>query len=131
MSSAALVTEVGAQAEVVALVNEQDAEVKSTAPSVKVVTICNKNYELRALIYTNSPVSFVKLNVYKKWILPYVKTLKPSDRVFVNIKNEPLNVVGVVPVNLSVDFLENKTIHIDLFVKNMLLIATLFSEENL
>jgi len=51
-----------------------------------------------------------------KWILPVVKKLVSSSRVFVNLKGTPLHVVGVAPVELSIDFLKNKKVIVNLFV---------------
>jgi len=116
ISTAAPVTEVETEEEVVALVNERDSLVKIYDPLRKVETICNRECNLRAILDMGSPVSFVKYNVYVKWILPFVGKLVSSKRVFVNLQRNPLNVIGVVPVELTIDFLKNKRTLVNLFV---------------
>jgi len=58
----------------------------------------------------------VKYEVYAKWILPFVKQLVPSSRVFVNLKGTPLHVVGVAPVEMTIDFLKDKKVIVNLYV---------------
>jgi len=86
---------------VVALVDERDSTVRFSDPLRKVDTICGRKCDLRAILDTGSPVSFVKYRVYVKWILPFAKKLVSSSRVFVNLQKNPLNVVGVEPVELT------------------------------
>jgi len=116
ISTAAPVTEVEPEAEVVALVSETDSMEKLSDPRRKVETICNKKCNLRAIIDTGSPASFVKYDIYVEWILPFEKKLEPSNRVFVNFHKTPLNIVGAVPVELKIDFLKNKKVLVNLFV---------------
>jgi len=116
ISTAAPVTEMEPEEEVVALENERDSPVKTSDSLRKIETICNKKCNLRAILDTGSPVSFVKYDVYVKWILPFVRKLISLSRVFVNLQGTPLHVVGVAPVELSIDFLKNKKILVDLFV---------------
>jgi len=72
ISIAAPVTEVEPEAEVVALVNKQDHVEKFSDPLRKVDSICNRKCNLRAILDTGSPASFVKYEVYVKLILPFV-----------------------------------------------------------
>jgi len=87
VQTAAPVTEVEPEPveEVVALVDERKSTVRFADPLRKVDSICNRKCDLRAILDTGSPVSFVKYKVYVKWILPFVKELASSNRTFVNL----------------------------------------------
>lgn len=104
------------EAEGIALVKEEDSVLPLSDPAIKVESVCDRECRLRAILDTGSPVSFIKYNVYTKWILLHVKKLESSNRIFVNLKNAPLNIVGVVLADLTLDFLKNKRIGVNLFV---------------
>jgi len=108
--------EVEPEAEAVAFVSEMNSTEDLSNLQRQVETICNEKCNLRAIIDTGSPVSFVKYDIYVKWILSFGKKLEPSRRIFVNMEKTPLDIVGVVPVDLTIDLLKNKKVVVKLFV---------------
>jgi len=67
-------------------------------------------------------VSFIKFDVFLKLIQPRIKSLKNTLRRFVNIKGEPLDIVGVVSIQLILDKF-NEAFETELFVLKESLIA--------
>lgn len=76
----------------------------------------DRRCNLTAMVDTGSPVSFVKYNVYLKEIEPLGYSLVASERKFVNIKSLPLDVIGMVTVDLTLRLLKNKKMTVQLYV---------------
>lgn len=115
-SSTTLISEVTPAEETLALVKEAGSTLQLDGTFVQVEETCGSRCELKAIMNTGSPVSFVKLNVYNKHIELFVKKLNKTNRFFVNVRGSPLNVVGVVPVELPLNVLKGKKITVNLYV---------------
>jgi len=102
--------------ETVAFIAEEDGrQLELSGSIIKVDSIGGQNCELTAMVDTGSPVSFVKLSIYEQFIKPN-NQMSYTNRKFVNIKKLPLDVVGIVTVDLSLQLLKNKKMLVELYV---------------
>lgn len=83
---------------------------------IRVDSVGDRRCDLTAIVDMGSPVSFVKYSVYLKMIKPLGYFLVASKRKFVNIKCLPLDVVGMVTVDLTSRLLKNKQMSVKLYV---------------
>lgn len=76
-----------------------------------------KEKQLLALIDTGSPVSFIKAYAYYKYLEPYKKVTCISSNLK-NSSNEPLDILGKLTIDLSLQLLEERNFEVNLFVIN-------------
>lgn len=100
----------------VAVVEEAGDRLLIDAPLISISTICKKDCKSLALIDTGSPVSFVKFSAYLKFIAPYQIALKSSSRNFRNLTNNPLDILGIVTIDLSLEQLRKTNLIADLYI---------------
>jgi len=100
----------------VAVAMESGVTLKIGSPLVTISTFCNQNCKLVALVDTGSPVSFVKNTVYTRFCKGYKYKLKPSSRNLRNLCNKPLDLEGIVNVELEISELPKLSFETELFV---------------
>jgi len=100
----------------VAVAMESGVTLKIGSPLVTISTFCNQNCKLVALVDTGSPVSFVKNTVYARFCKGYKYKLKPSSRNLRNLCNKPLDLEGIVNVELEISELPKLSFETELFV---------------
>jgi len=101
--------------ELVALIREGDGDLRRADSKVKVVSICNNKCELFALFDIDSPVSFIKYDLYLNLIRSRVGNLDYTNRKFVNIKGDPFNLAGVVTIDIELENF-NDSFRVELYV---------------
>jgi len=100
----------------VAAVRELGTTLEIASPLVPISTFCGKKCKLVALVDTGSPVSFVKETVYSRYCNNSEFLVRPSSRNLRNLCNKPLDIKGIVKVELALDILDNTSFSADMFV---------------
>jgi len=97
----------------VATIKDFENEIDDDDARVSVIEINGTICELSALIDTGSPVSFLRLNIYNKFVNSGNLKLMKSSRRLSNISGGPLDIVGVAEIELKFDPLQKVKIKIE------------------
>lgn len=81
-----------------AIVEEACSRLVINDPFVRISSLLDKRSDLLALVDTGSPVSFVKISVYDKYIKPFCKLLAPIKNNLRNLSDQLLDMLGIVKV---------------------------------
>lgn len=74
---------------------------------INVDSLCENSVKLAALIDTGSPVSFVKLNVYDKYIVSSGIAIQRVENRYINLDKRPLDIKGSVNVKITLSLIPN------------------------
>lgn len=102
-------------ADAVATIEDVGNTIETSSPVVEVSHLNGRRCKLLALIDTDSPVSFIKLETFKNYRVDNSK-IQPTARKLKNLSQESLDIVGIVRVRLTFLLLDSKTFEIDLHV---------------
>ncbi|KAK2575245.1 hypothetical protein KPH14_012760 [Odynerus spinipes] len=119
VTAAAVDTETSLSSDLVAAVQEPplSTRLELVDPLIHVYLHLKEKKPLVALVDTGSPVSFIKASVYFK----FVESSKKLSNVAKNLRsltNDPLDILGLVDVELSLAHFENRKFPTTLWVTN-------------
>ncbi|XP_039311343.1 uncharacterized protein K02A2.6-like [Solenopsis invicta] len=115
--TAAAVEEETEEDDVVATINVTSGKrLELNGPCATVTSVNQLSCDLPALIDTGSPVSIMRFQIYKEFLLPGNVKLLPTGKRLRGITNDRLTVLGKTSAPITLETLGDKSFTVDFFV---------------